>query len=441
MFFLYNALLTAAIPVIAAYWSFQALFRGKVRRGLRQRLGFPDVSAPLGNSPTLWLHAVSVGEVHAAAPFVRALKERLPGWRIVLSTATETGRQAGIHRIPEADARIYFPLDFPWSVSAAVRRVNPGLVVILETEIWPNFLRRLRARGIPAVIVNGRISPRSFRRYARFRPFMAQVLGGVTGFGMQSETDARRVTDLGAPADRVRVSGNLKYDSVADAEPPGPEEKRTLRKELGFPEDGSVWVAGSVHPEEEAPVVDAHRTLLKAHPTLRLVLAPRHPERAAAISDLLRSREIAFRLRKGGEGAETPRASVLVLNTLGELERTYRAAEVAFVGGSLIPWGGQNPLEPAGLGVPVLFGRHMENFEEAARVLTEAGPSGVPAARRIEGPLEGSAARLAEAVAFLLDSPEVAGAMGERGREAVRAQAGAASRYADWVAEIAAGRA
>ncbi|MFQ5914343.1 MAG: 3-deoxy-D-manno-octulosonic acid transferase [Nitrospinota bacterium] len=438
MFFLYNALLTAAVPVLAAYWGFQALFRGKARRGLRERLGFPDLPAVSNGPPTLWIHAVSVGEVHAAAPFTRALRGKLSGWRFVLSTVTETGREAGVRRIPEADMRIYFPLDFPWSVSAAIRRVNPSLVVIVETEIWPNFLRRLRSAGIPAVIVNGRISPRSFRRYVLIRPFMARILASVTGFGMQSESDARRITELRAPAERVRVGGNLKFDDAAEARPPGPEEKKALRKELGFPEDARVWVAGSIHPDEEAPVVEAYRALLKAHPGLRLVLAPRHPERASAIGDLLRSRQIEYHLRTGGQQRED--ASVLVLNTLGELGRTYRAGDIAFVGGSLIAWGGQNPLEPAGLGLPVLFGGYMHNFEEAARVLAEAGPGGVSGARRIEGPLHGSAARLAEAVSELLDSPDLASAMGQRGREVVRAQAGAAERYAEWVAEIAAGR-
>lgn len=450
MFFLYNALLMLGVPLLAASWGVRALFRGKVRRGLRERLGFPAAppfSPPPGargggpGSPALWLHAVSVGEVHAAVPLVRALRERLPGWRLVLSTVTETGREAGLRRIPEACARIYFPLDFPWAVSAAVGRVNPRLVVILETEIWPNFLRCLRSRGIPAVIVNGRISPRSFRRYARLRPFMACALGCVAGFGMQSEDDARRVLALGAPADRVWVGGNLKFDGAASVEPPTPEEKRALRRELGFPEGGPVWVAGSVHPEEEVPVVDAHRTLWKARPDLRLILAPRHPERATEIADRLRRRGVPFRLRKSGGEGGAPGASVLVLDTLGELGRMYRAGDVAFVGGSLFPWGGQNPLEPAGLGVPVLFGEHMDNFAEAARALTEEGPAGVSAARRIEGRLDGSAKRLAEAVALLLDSPDLAAAMGERGGEVVRAQAGAAARYADWVAEIASGRA
>ncbi|HJM42121.1 MAG: 3-deoxy-D-manno-octulosonic acid transferase [Nitrospinota bacterium] len=440
MYFLYNLLLAAGLPFLAAYWIFQALFRGKVRRGLRDRLGFPDLSAAPGDAPTVWLHAVSVGEVHAAAPFVQALKRKLPGWRFVLSTVTETGREAGVRRIPEADARIYFPLDLPGPVAAAVRRVKPRLVVILETEIWPNFLWRLFAEGIPTVIVNGRVSPRSFRRYLRVRPLMARALAKVTGFGAQSEADARRVTRLGAPPERVRVMGNLKFDGAAESEPPGPEEKTAIRKALGLSGDAPVWVAGSVHPREEAPVVDAYRSLLKTHPSLQLVLAPRHPNRARAIADLLRGRKVPHLLRKGGSAEESARAPVLVLNTMGDLVSAYRAGDVSFVGGSLFPWGGQNPLEPAGLGIPVLFGEHMQNFEEAARALMETPPGGESAALQIGGSLDGAASRLAEAVGRVLDSPETARAMGERGRRVVRAQAGAAERYADWVAEISAGR-
>jgi 3-deoxy-D-manno-octulosonic-acid transferase len=440
MFFFYNLLLTAAIPFIACYLGFQALFRRKIRRGMRERLGFPKIRPAEPNQSTFWLHAVSVGEVHAAAPFARALKDKLPGWRFVLSTVTETGRDAGARRIPEADARIYFPLDLLWSVSAAIKRVRPNLVIILETEIWPNFFNRLRIQGIPVFIVNGRISPGSFRRYVWLRLFMARVLRSVAGFGMQTETDARRITELGAPPERVRTTGNLKFDGAASAEAVTLEEKKAVRQELGFAEEAPVWVAGSVHPDEESPVIDAYLSLLKAHPDLRLVLTPRHVERASAISSLLRQRGIVFRLREGNGNGEPRDAPVLVLNTMGELGRTYRAADVAFVGGSLIPWGGQNPLEPAGLGVPVLFGEHMHNFEEPARALTEPGATGEVAARRIEGPLNGSSARLAEAVGHLLASPDLAERMGERGREVVRAQAGVADKYAEWVTEIVAGR-
>jgi len=292
--------------------------------------------------------------------------------------------------------------------------------------------------------VNGRVSPRSFRRYLRVRPLMARVLSKVTGFGAQSEADARRVTRLGAPPERVRVMGNLKFDGAAESEPPGPEEKTAVRKALGLSKDAPVWVAGSVHPKEEAPVVDAYRSLLMTHPSLQLILAPRRPDRAGAIADLLRGRKVPHLLREegggGAGGGEPARAPVLVLNTVGELFTAYRAGDVAVVGGSLFPWGGQNPLEPAGIGIPVLFGEHMQNFEEAVRALMETPSGGVSAALQISGSFDGSASRLAEAVGRILDSPETAQAMGERGRHVVRAQAGAAERYADWVAEISAGR-
>ncbi len=443
MYALYNAILFAGAPFLALYWGFQALFRGKVRRGLAERMGFPRLPDNSRNLPTLWVHAVSVGEIHAAAPLVRELKHLLPGWRLVLSTVTVTGREAGIRQIPEADGRFYFPLDFPGSVRRSISRVRPQMAVILETELWPNFIRALDQLKVPSVLINGRISPGSFRRYHRIRPLMKCALERVTGFGMQSESDAERIRALGAPPHRVRVGGNLKFDGAAASDPPDTREKRDIRKDLGLSEEASVLVAGSIHPEEGGAVLDAYEQLLASHPTLQLILAPRHPDRAVRLVGDLRTRKIAFHLRTDGPRETTDRPgkpAVLILNILGELGRAYRAGDIAFVGGSLFPWGGQNPLEPAGLGLPVLFGRHMHNFEEAGRALTEPDGDQVSAAFWIDGPLEDAGKRLAAAAAQMLDSPTDARAMGERGRAVVEAQAGASRRYAEWVAGLADGR-
>lgn len=443
MYVLYNLILLAGAPFLALYWGFQAIFRGKVRRGLADRLGFPHISRNPKNLPTLWIHTVSVGEAHAAAPLVQELKNRLPSWRLVLSTVTETGREASNRRIPQIDERLYFPLDFPGSVRRSIQRVQPQLAIILETELWPNFIRTLDQLMIPSALINGRISPKSFIRYRRIRPLMIRVLERMAVFGMQSESDAERIRALGAPPNRVRVGGNLKFDGAANSDPPKPQEKLDIKRDLGLSEKAPMLVAGSIHPQEGEAILDGYEQLLLSYPTLQLILAPRHPERANELLDDLRNRNIEFHLRtdfrkKMPEHSGKPR--VLILNTLGELNKAYCASDVAFVGGSLFPWGGQNPLEPAGFGIPVLFGRHMHNFEEAERALSKPNTSRISAALRIDGPLEDAGKQLAAATSHILDSPAKAMAMGVQGRTVVETQAGAARRYAEWVTDLAEGQ-
>ncbi len=443
MYTLYNLILFACAPFLALYWGFQAIFRGKIRQGLADRMGFPHISSNPNNIPTLWIHTVSIGEAHAAAPLVQELKNRLPSWRLVLSTITETGREAGNRRIPQADERLYFPLDFPGAVHRSIQRVQPQLTVILETELWPNFIRAHDQLMIPSALINGRISPKSFNRYRRIRPLMIRVLERMAVFGMQSESDAERIRALGAPPNRVRVGGNLKFDGAANSDPPKPQVKLDVRRDLGLSAKAPILVAGSIHPEEGGAILDGYEQLLSSYPTLQLILAPRHPNRVDRLLGDLRNRNIEFHLRTDSRQktlghSEKPR--VLVLNTLGELSKAYCASNVAFVGGSLFPWGGQNPLEPAGFGIPVLFGRHMHNFEEAERALSEPNTSRIPAALRISGPLEDAGKQLAAATSHILDSPARATEMGVQGRTVVETQAGAARRYAEWVTELAEGQ-
>ena len=435
MSFLYNLLLLVSLPVLGLLFTYQALIGGKWRRGLRQRLGI--LSLPPSDRKALWLHAVSVGEVHAATPLARGLKERFPDLRLVVSTTTETGQEAARRRIPEADSLIYFPLDFPFAVAKAVRAVDPRLVILMETEIWPNFLGHLRRCQIPLIIANGRISPRSFRGYSRLHLFMRRVLAGVSLFSVQTETDAERLRRLGAPRDRVRVTGNLKFDeALHSASLSSPRGAEGIRKSMGLPGKGPLWVAGSIHPGEEEVILDAFATLRDHHPDLDLVLAPRRLDRVPEIEAKLRSRGLPYRLRRASGPAG---ATVLVLDTLGELASLYGAATVAFVGGSLVPWGGQNPLEAAARGVPVLFGPHMENFQEAATLLKAPGEGGPPAALKVAGPLADSGRRLAEVVGRVLEAPGLARAMGEQGARVVAAHAGALERNLDLIAGLLAG--
>jgi 3-deoxy-D-manno-octulosonic-acid transferase len=431
---LYNFLLLASLPVLGLVFTYQAIIRGKWRRGFFQRLGF--FSLPPSSQKALWVHAVSVGEVHAATHLAKALKERFPCFRLVISTTTETGQEAARRRIPEADSLIYFPLDLPFSVAKVVQAVDPRLVVLMETEIWPNFLFHLRRRQIPLLIANCRISPRSYRGYRRLRPFMRRILASVSRFSVQTEDDAERLRRLGAPADRVRVTGNLKFDEALHSVLSSPSLPEAIRESLGFPPQSPLWVAGSVHPGEEEVILGAFSSLRDRHPELSLVLAPRRLNRVPEIEAMLQGRGLDYRLRSV---LGPPNGRVLVLDTLGELASLYGAATVAFVGGSLVPWGGQNPLEPAARGVPVLFGSHMQNFQEAATLLKALGEGGTPAALEVAGPLQGAGGKLVKAVGRLLEDPGLARAMGEQGQKVVRAHAGALERNLELIAEFLAG--
>ncbi len=434
MALLYNFLLLVSLPVLGLVFTYQAIIKGKWRRGFWQRLGF--FSLPPSSQKALWIHAVSVGEVHAATPLAKGLKERFPGFRLVISTTTETGQEAARRRIPEADSLIYFPLDLPFSVAKAVRAVDPRLVVLMETEIWPNFLLHLRRRQIPLMIANCRISPRSYRGYRRLRPFMRRILSGVSLFSVQTEDDAERLRRLGAPVDRVRVTGNLKFDEAVHAVLSSPSRPEALRESLGFSPQSPLWVAGSIHPGEEEVILGAFSSLRDRHPGLSLVLAPRRLNHVPEIEAMLQGLGLGYRLRSVSAPPGTP---VLVLDTLGELASLYGAATVAFVGGSLVPWGGQNPLEPAARGVPVLFGSHMQNFREAATLLKVLGEGGAPAALEVPGPLADAGSKLVEAVGRLLEDPGLARAMGEQGEKVVRAHAGALERNLELIAELLAG--
>jgi 3-deoxy-D-manno-octulosonic-acid transferase len=418
MYWLYSlglgAFLVAGLPVFAI----QALLRGKYRRGLGERLGrVPTWTGPV--SP-VWLHAVSVGEVMAATPLARELAARRPDVPLLVSTVTDTGRGVAETRLP-AKQFVFFPLDFAWAIRPALNRLRPRAVLLTETEIWPNFLRACSARDIPVVLVNGRISQRSFPRYRRVRRFFGRVLQGIRLFCMQTPEDAQRILDLGASRERVHVVGNLKFDLAGVSPATGGADGLAVRHMLGLPPSRPVLVAGSTHRGEEGPIVDAFKAIRRTVPDLTLLLVPRHPERLGEVEALLEREGLPWLRRSRVPSPTQGGAAVILVDTMGELSRLYAAGTVVFVGGSLVPIGGHNILEPAIHARPVLFGPHMGNFAEMCRLFLDQG-AGVEVR---------DARALAEETLRLLREPNVAERMGETGRTIVEAHRGAGRRTVD----------
>ncbi len=369
----YNILLLLASPVIVLI----LLGKKRCRRGFAQRLGLRLPRSSRDGEPVLWVHAVSLGEVVAVTPLVHALRKRYPHDRIVVSTVTETGREAVEQKLAGVAEHCYAPLDFPWTVSRFIERLAPRAFLFVETELWPNLLRTLGRRGVPAVMVNGRLSSKSFEGYRRLRPFMQQVLGSVTLCLMQSERDAERMIQLGAQPSRVVRTGNIKFDQpLPDPDGVAGGISRGL---LGLDSTEELIVAGSTHPVEEEQLLACYETLQREFPSLVLMLAPRHIERAAQVEAAVRAKGLAVQRRSvptfpspaGGGGPG--RGRVIILDTRGELAQVYRHAVLAFVGGTLVPVGGHNLLEPALWGKPVFFGSHTDHCAEIAALLADVG--------------------------------------------------------------------
>jgi len=355
-------LLLGYLPILA----FKRLRPDGYGRSLGQRLGRFGEGLP--REPRCWIHAVSVGEAATAVPLVEAITRRWPQLGIVMTTVTPTGARIVADRLAGRAVHRYFPIDLPGPVRRALDAVNPRFFLCMETELWPNLLRGLAARGVPSMIANGRISDRSFRRYRLVRFFTARMLAHVRVLAMQSEEDARRIIALGARPERVVVTGNIKNDLI----PPEGGGEALWQRLLGLDDGEPVWVAGSTHRGEEAIVLDVYLRLRARVPTLALVLAPRHPERVAEVERLVRERGLQP-VRRSGLPKSQARGAVIIVDTVGELAQIYRVASVVFVGGSLAPTGGHNMLEPALLRKPVLFGPHTTNFRESAELLLEAG--------------------------------------------------------------------
>jgi 3-deoxy-D-manno-octulosonic-acid transferase len=386
-------------------------------RDLAQRLG--RVGDGLPPEPRCWIHAVSVGESAAAVPLVEGIRRRWPELGIVVTTITPTGARIVAERLAGTAAHRYFPIDLPGPVRRALDAARPRFFIAIETELWPNFLRALARRRIPAMIANGRISDRSFRRYRWVRGLMRRVLADVSVFAMQTDEDARRIIALGASPSRVVVTGNLKSDLVPEATGDDPS---AWRERLRLGADARLWIAGSTHRGEEAVVLDAFLRARTRCPDLALLLAPRHPERAGEVEMLIRERGLAAARRSRLAADGTPGA-VVILDTVGELAALYALAEVVFVGGSLVPVGGHNVLEPAMRGKPVLVGPHMSNFREGTELLQRSGGGLVVK----DGP------ELERELTRLLEDRDLARRMGEAARHAFAGRQGAVSATLDLV--------
>jgi len=423
---LYNLTLLAGLLLLAPYYAFRILVTGKYRASIGQKLGrIPEgLIASLKGHPRIWIHAVSVGEVTAAAPVVAALRGKLPGACILLSTGTETGQAMARKLIPQASAYLYFPLDLPWVVKGVIGAIAPDIVVLTETELWPNFLRHCAKRGIPAVMVNGRISPRSFRRYSRTSFFWGKVLESVREIGVISAVDAERIRAIGAAPQKVRVMGNAKYDSIASRV--SGEVWSRKAAQLKMTVDTRVLVAGSTHEGEEAVVLKVYREFMRDFPDLRLILVPRHPERGAAVRDLAAQEGHACILMSEIRAGREPEGEVVIVDVIGELFALYSLAAVVYCGGSLVPKGGQNILEPAAWGKVVFYGPSMEDFAEEKALLEEAG-AGICVRDERE---------LLEGMKRVLSDPAELRRRGAEGQKRVLSSRGAAERYAGMIVRV-----
>jgi 3-deoxy-D-manno-octulosonic-acid transferase len=418
MYLLYSALLAAGLFLSLPYWLLQMARHGKYHAALAERLGrVPKHLASQTAGPVIWVHAVSVGEVLAVSGLVSELRRRHPQHRIVVSTTTDTGQKLARKHFGE-DHAFYFPMDFGFAIRPYLQRLRPALIVIAETEFWPNFLRLAHASGARVAVVNARISDRSLPRYRRWRFLLTGVLQAVDMFLAQTETDAQRLADIGAPVERVQVSGNLKFDIPPPAMPP---IVSSLCAALG---DGPVVVCGSTMEGEEPLLLRAFENILASHPGAVMMLAPRHPERFAAVARLLESLGIRFWRRSLWNG-DALAGGVLLLDTIGELAAIYSLADIAFVGGSLVPRGGHNIIEPALYGVAIVVGNHTENFRDIVGLFQSRE------AVRVVGPAE-----LPLVLMELISNPAARAELGRRAAETLRSQAGATQRTADALGKL-----
>jgi 3-deoxy-D-manno-octulosonic-acid transferase len=397
---LYSLAFCLLLPPILLYFLWRSLREPGYRLRWGERFGFGSAPTPGG----IWLHAASVGEVQAARPLVESLLNRYPQHALTVSCITPAGARRARELWAGRVSVCYLPFDTPGAVARFLGRVQPRLALVLETEIWPNLYAACAARGIPLLIVSARLSEGALARFSRFpgAALLRATLRGVAGILAQSEADAERYRRAGAPAARVEVMGNLKFDHRLDPALPG--HAQVLREDWGATRP--VWIAASTHEGEEAVVLDAHARLRQRLPDLLLVLAPRHPPRFERVAELCAAAGFATARRSRGEIGD-PDTAVVLVDTIGELNLFYAAADVAFVGGSLVPVGGHNLLEPAALGLPILVGPHMHNQPEMTELLLSAG-----AARQVADVYE-----LVQAVDECLESP------------ALRHQAGAAARH------------
>jgi len=416
MYFAYSLLSLLIVAVASPYFLYQAVRHKKYVGSIRQRLGYLPIAFNMDAEPSIWIHAVSVGETLTVKALVSELRERYPRLRLYLSTTTIAGQQVAKKNIQQVDAVFYFPFDWGFTVRRTLDIVRPRLFVMMETEIWPNLLRECRRRGVKTVVINGRISARSFPRYRMIRPLFRRVLRDIDRFCMQSDESARRIIDLGADPARVTVTGSLKFDSLQAPVPVSHGRPRELvLRYFRIAPSRVVVVAGSTMRPEDAAVLRAFARIRTLAPGALLVIAPRQRERFAEVERLALEEGFSVARRSNLPIDSDPRTDVVVLDTFGELAQIYQLATVVFVGGSLADHGGHNILEPAIFGKPIVFGPHMHNFREIAETfLASAAAVQVQSDRELE-----------ESLRNLITDPVRRAALGAAARALVEANRGA----------------
>jgi 3-deoxy-D-manno-octulosonic-acid transferase len=422
MYFLYSILLGVGVIALLPRFLFDAARHGKYAAGLRERAGsLPEFDA--GGRAVVWLHCVSVGEAQAARPLARALLAEYPRHALVVSTTTQTGQRVAREAFGDAALVFYFPFDWGWSVRRALDRVNPSAVLVMETELWPRFFRECRARGVPVALVNGRVSDASFRRYRLVKFFMRRVLADLSLAAVQTETDAERVRALGLHPERVRVTGNVKFDiEDAGAQPLTDELRRRFRFDGGRP----LVVGASTHAPEERALLEALKIMSQPPRARRprMLLAPRHPERFGEVAAIVESSGFSWSRRSDAARASGADCDVILLDSIGELRAVYPLADVVFVGGSVAPVGGHNVLEPALAARAIVTGAHTANFKAVVQAFLEQGAL-------VQLPKVGdeqAAAPLARAFTELLADDESRRRMGGRARAVLEQNRGATAR-------------
>ena len=425
MHILYNIILFAAAIIIAPYYLLKIIFTGKYRKSFIQKLGGrqAEVLAGLKDGPRVWIHAVSVGEVTAAAPIAACLKMRRPDVEIIFSTSTETGQKMARKFIKEAAAFIYFPLDILPIVNKVIKKASPDVFVMVETELWPNFLRACKMHRIKTLMVNGRISPRSYRRYRLTRFFWKRVLNNLDAAGMISGIDSKRLERIGMDCAKIKVLGNAKYDGLAAMVSPALQEEITRRFNTRVNE--RFFVAGSTHEGEEKIIIHVYEELIKLYPDFKLIIVPRHIERTNDILDLLKQANFNdfIKLTDINKGRQRKDERIIIVDVIGELFKVYSLATIVYCGGSLVPKGGQNILEAAAWGKIIFYGPSMEDFSQERTLLEEAG-CGIT----IRGEDE-----LLRGIIQMLARPEEMASRGERGKAVVLANIGASAGYAGMI--------
>ena len=428
MYTLYYLLFATLITLTLPLWIWRYLRTPKYRDTVLQRLGYKRPTLPSGSR--IWVHAVSVGEVMAVKGLIQQLQQQFPHDHIILSTVTKTGQKVAQENLPEIQTRFYLPVDLPWIVKQVTETIKPRCLIVMETELWPGLFHSMAHHHIPVILVNGRLSPSSSRNYRKFSLVMKRFLDPVHLFAMQSEMDAERMAKIGADPERILVTGNIKYDQAMQL--PTTAHMAQLAQRFPKPPQGKIWMAASTHPGEEEVICSTFTQLRKNQPDLQLILVPRHPERCQQVTTLIKkhgltpvlfseTQQASCNPNQNGPNQNGPKPwhnSVMLVDEVGWLTRLYGYADIAFIGGSLIPHGGQNMLEAAAWGIPTLFGRHTFNFKDVTTQLLDG-----QAALQIQQPEQ-----LTATMQTLLNDDKRCKTMGKQARSVVANNVGALQR-------------